>query len=562
MNPVSMRNVKFTYRGAARPALERVSLEAEAGERLVLIGLTGAGKSTLLRCTNRLVPASFRGEFEGTVKILSRDVSGKRPAQLAGKVGMVFQDFESQLFSTTAELDVAFGPENLGLARQEVKERVDEALNAVGMEELRHRDPATLSGGQKQRLAIAAVLALRPLVLCLDEPVTDLDPEGREEVAKLVAGVCDSGATVIMAEHEPELMANADRIIGLEAGKIAADRPAPEMLTEPGALQSLGVRPPDTTRTLDKLGLTSAGHSVKAAAERIRSAGFAVRPDFKKLAEDKDGKAREKQGATLLEVQDIHHRYENGAEALAGVGLAIRRGEFMAVLGRNGSGKTTLVKHLNGLLRPTRGAVMIEGKDAAGMKTSELGRRIGFVFQDPDHQIFESRVIDEVSFAPKNYGFGPEEAAERSRRALELVGLSGYEDRDPFLLTKGERQRVALASVLSAGPDVLIFDEPTTGLDYPAQRAVMEILAGLNHDGATVIIITHSLWTVAEYARRCVVMDRGRVLGDGPTRDILSDGPLLERAGLRSPEVTRLGLELGFPALSAAELAASLERRA
>jgi energy-coupling factor transport system ATP-binding protein len=558
MKAVDLKGIKFRYRGADDDALRDVKLRAEPGERVAVIGLTGAGKSTLLKCINRLVPGSYKGEFEGAVSLLGEDISDKRPAELSSLVGMVFQDFESQLFSTTAELDAAFGPENLGLDGDDIRKRVAEALKAVDMEAFRRRDSSTLSGGQKQRLAIASVLSLQPRILCLDEPTTDLDPEGRDEIADLFKSLSGEGITVILAEHEIDLLDNVDRIAGLERGRKVVDAEASEVLWDHELLCSLGVRPPGIVQLFRKLGISGRPRGVDEAADILRGKGVSMVPEKREGLDRAEEPGQESGG--LINIQGLSHTYPNGVEALKDVTMKISPGEFVAILGKNGSGKTTLVKHINGLLRPGDGAVLIEGKDNRGMKVSQLGRRIGFVFQDPDHQIFAGRVYDEVAFAPNNYGYSESDVRTRVKGSLELVGLGGFDDKDPFLLTKGERQRVALASILSADPEVIILDEPTTGLDYPAQRAVIDLLAGLNREGRTIIIITHTLWVAAEYARRCLVMSQGRVTGDGPVRDILSDPDLLSGAGLRMPDITALGMKMGAPTLTMDEFIAATAR--
>jgi energy-coupling factor transport system ATP-binding protein len=253
-----------------------------------------------------------------------------------------------------------------------------------------------------------------------------------------------------------------------------------------------------------------------------------------------------------LRAEEVEYRYPAGVQALSGVSLGIRQGDFVAIVGANGSGKTTLVKNLNGLLRPTAGAVGLDGRDLAGRQVAELGKEIGFVFQNPDHQIFSPRVFDEVAFGPRNYGWKESEVQARVKKALFAVGLSGAEDRDPFLMTKGERQRLAVASILAPEPRVLILDEPTTGLDYPEQAAVMEMLQELNREGRTIIIVTHTLWLVARYARRAVLMAGGKILADGPTRQALGRSDL-RQASLRTPEIMQMGMAFGFPTLTAEE---------
>jgi energy-coupling factor transport system ATP-binding protein len=258
-------------------------------------------------------------------------------------------------------------------------------------------------------------------------------------------------------------------------------------------------------------------------------------------------------------VDSLEHTYASGNQALSGVSLEIREGDFLAIIGQNGSGKTTLVKHMNGLLGATKGAVIFSGREIHPKMISELGREIGFVFQNPDHQIFSSRIFDEVAFAPRNYGFSESDAKDSVKKSLELVGLSGRDQENPFLLTKGERQRLAIASVLSADPKVLILDEPTTGLDYAEQVKVMDLLAELNCRGHTIIIITHTLWLAARYANRAAVMARGKKILEGSVREIFSRPEILKQASLIPPEITRFSLALGFPFLKVEEARSRLE---
>jgi energy-coupling factor transport system ATP-binding protein len=255
----------------------------------------------------------------------------------------------------------------------------------------------------------------------------------------------------------------------------------------------------------------------------------------------------------VLKVEALEHVYPNGNQALHKIDLDIRAGDFFAIVGQNGSGKTTLVKHMNGLLPATKGAVIFQGKEINPHMVSELGRKIGFVFQNPDHQIFSSRVFDEVAFAPRNYGCSEQDVKQRVAKALELVELSGRENENPFLMTKGERQRLAIAGVLSADPELIILDEPTTGLDYAEQLKIMALLSELNRSGRTIVIITHTLWLVARYARNAAVMSHGRKILEGGVREVFSHPEILSQASLYPPEITRFGLELGFGFLSVAE---------
>ncbi|MGA1865599.1 MAG: energy-coupling factor ABC transporter ATP-binding protein, partial [bacterium] len=264
-------------------------------------------------------------------------------------------------------------------------------------------------------------------------------------------------------------------------------------------------------------------------------------------------------GKPVIRVEGLEHIYPNGTKALKGLNIEIKEGEFVAVIGQNGSGKTTFAKHLNGLLKPTSGRIIINGKDTKSKSIYELSKDVGFCFQNPDNQIFASSVREEVAFGPQNYQF-PSSVMERNvAEALESVNLTGYEDKDPFVLTKGERQRIAVASVLSFKPGIMVFDEPTTGLDYKQMTGMMELIKSLNEEGRTIIIITHNMWVAAQYAKRCVVMADGRILLDGNTREIFSKETVLKKASLAPPDIVRLGNTLGATTLSLEEFIYCLE---
>ncbi|OGP59951.1 MAG: hypothetical protein A2V67_10405, partial [Deltaproteobacteria bacterium RBG_13_61_14] len=421
MKAIEIKDLSFTYRRTERPALADVNFTQREGEVVGIIGRAGAGKSSLVLCLNRIIPHFFPGDFTGRVRLFGEDIAGRNTGELAGQVGVVLQDFESQLFSTAADLDVAFGPENLGLPREEISRRVEEALATVGLSGLAGRDPATLSGGQKQRLAFASVLALKPQILCLDEATTDLDPLGKLEVMAVVRKLAEAGTTLILVEHEAEELQPADRIVVLDQGKLVAEGPAEAILTDAELLERAGVRPADAVLVALRLGLK--GHRFQTGATElktgatpisaIREAGFIFSEEKKRAIEAEDKRREQGLGAEVLRVESLVYRYPNGVEALSGVDLRIRQGDFVAIVGQNGSGKTTLVKNLNGLLRPSSGAVFLDGRDLFGRKVAELGREIGFVFQNPDHQIFSPRVFDEVAFGPKNYGLSEQDVAER-----------------------------------------------------------------------------------------------------------------------------------------------------
>ncbi len=550
---VAVRGLGCTYPGEARPALTDVECVLPAGALAVVMGASGAGKSTLARCLTRLVPCFIGGEVTGEIELLGAPIRDRRVGELAGTIGMVFQDFEAQLFSTDVTQEVMFALEHTGVAPADMDRRARRALAAVGLAGFEGRDPTTLSGGEKQRLAIAGLLALRPPIMVLDEPTTDLDPAGRAEVLRTLAALRAEGLTLIVIEHDPAAAAEADLLLLLHDGRVIARGAPRALLGDLGLCTEAGVRPPDVCRLFAALGLADPPLEIAAAAERLRAAGHLPVPPVLRASPPPAG-------PPLLEVRGLGHRYPDGREALADVSLSIRRGECVALIGRNGSGKTTLAKHLNGLLAPSAGHVTLAGRRVADLPLEELAQGVGYVFQDPDHQLFAATVADEVAFGPRNLGLAAAEVEERVSEALAAVDLHTRDD-DPFLLDKGVRQRLAVAAILALRPEVLVLDEPTTGLDFPEQQRMLGLLRRLHAAGRTIVVITHTPWLIAEHVDRVVLLVAGRVRYDGPVRPFFADPQLVEAAAFRPPDVTALGQLFGCTPLSVEELVAWMPRR-
>ena len=558
---VSVQGVTFTYHGADRPALRGVSFAQNAGEMIGVMGASGAGKSTLAKCLNRIVPEFEDGDFHGAIRIAGESLEVLRVCDVAPKVGMVFQDFESQLFSTNVAHEVAFAMEQVGMDRAEMDRRILPALEAVGLRGFEHRDPMSLSGGEKQRLAIASVLALRPSVIVLDEPTTDLDPEGRAEVFELIKRLRGQGLSLIVIEHESEELRAADRIVVLREGEIAADGPPSEVFARTELLTACGVRPPGLGHALELLGIEAQPKSVDQAQDEIVRA-------YPRLARTAGGKVADSQpqppssrGQPFIGIENVSYSYAGGPRVLDSIDLKVEAGEFLAIVGQNGSGKTTLAKHIVGLLQPAMGRVTIDGKDRAQMRPAETAREVAYVFQNPDHQIFAATVEEEVAFGPRNFGLPDDEIRRRCDEALEAVGLQNERQSDPFLLSKGERQRLAVASVLVLRPRMLILDEPTTGLDHREQLRMMALVRDLNRSGIAIVIITHTPWLVAEYARRVVLMRKGAKIFDGSVREFFMQDDLLRSSSFRAPEITELSRRFGTLALTTDEFVAWVKGR-
>ena len=533
-------------------ALADVDLRVGRGEMIAVLGASGAGKSTLLKAANRIVPCLVRADVRGGLRLFGADAAGLHVRDLADRIGFVFQDFEAQLFSTSVAEEILFGLEQLGVSPDAMDARISAALVRVGLEGFGRRDPATLSGGEKQRLAIAAVLALSPELWLLDEPSTDLDPAGRRDLFALLGRLRSQGGTFVVVEHDLEAMTDADRWVVLDRGRIALDGPPSRLLARAAELPALGVRPPELAVVSHRLGLDPWPLDVDTVAERLRSRGLRVRA--------KSRPATASHGASLLEARALRFRYEGqSGDALRNVEVEIHAGEFVALVGANGSGKSTLAKLLGGLLPAGGDAVRFRGRPLGALSARERATAVGYVFQNPDEQIFAATVAEEIGFGPRQMGMSAAEIESRVRAVIDAVGLTGLESRDPFLLGKGERQKVAVASILALRPEVLILDEPTTGLDFREQQALLAVLAGLHASGQTIVAITHVPWVVGSHAERAIVMQDGIMLFDGPVAKLFADEELCRRADFLPPDITRLANRLGAVALDVESFLAGIE---
>ena len=558
---VSIKNLKFRYRGEKKIALKGISLDIEKGEFLVIMGASEAGKSTLAACLNSLIPHYLKGKMKGDVIVEGINTREASVPELAEKVGMVFQDFEAQLFSTNVELEVAFGPENFAVPREEIARRIDENLKYVGLEAFRDRLPSTLSGGQKQKLAIASVLAIQPDILVMDEPTTDLDPISKQGIFDITNQLRKrDDITLIVIEHETEEALNAGRIALIKEGELVRVGSVEEILREVDLLEELGVMPLGIPRFFKQMGHTPLPLTVENGIQTFQKTGWKISDEKYEQIRAEEKKAAQRDDQPIIQCHDLEHTYPNGVKALNGIDMEIYKGEIVAIVGQNGSGKTTLAKHFNGLLLPTNGEVFVNGQLTEEQGVFKIGQKVGYVFQNPDHQIFSERVYDEIAFGPRLRGIPEEEIDKRVKEALEAVGLSGFEEEDPFSLTKSGRQRVAVASILSIQPEVLILDEPTTGLDYREQRSMMNMVRQLNEQGSTIIFVTHHMWVVAEYAQKVFVIKDGRILLHGTTRDVFSQEEILKDSFLRPPHFVQFSNRLGKTFLTPEEMISCIDR--
>jgi energy-coupling factor transporter ATP-binding protein EcfA2 len=533
---IRIRGLTFYYTDAAEPALRDINLDIEGGEFILITGPSGGGKTSLCRCLNGLIPHFYGGKISGEVEVDEIKVLEHPTKEMATRVGMVFQDPENQLVAMDVEREIAFGLENLAFPRPIIAKRLEESLDTLGIAHLRRRQVHELSGGEKQKVAIASVLALHPDVLVLDEPTSELDPHSAEEVLSVVQRLNDElGLTVVLLEHRLDRVVHLiDRMIVMDQGRIVADGD-PRRVLDDGAVSAIGVGAPPIVRLVQSL--KQKGHSLGAIPLTVKEGRSTLSAAFQQCrAEKYNAKtpAKATAGTPIIKVENLWHAYPQGPTSLRGVNLEIRKGEFVSIMGRNASGKTTLVKHLNGLLQPTKGKIAVGEVDTRKATVAQLARKVGMVFQNPNDHIFADTVEDEIAFILKNLGFERGEIADRVDGMLEIFGLAAYRKMYPRLLSGGQRQRVALASVLVARPEVLILDEPTRGLEYRLKSELMGFIERYRDEGNTVILVTHDVETVAEYADRVVLLSEGRVVVDGNKHDVLS------QALLFSPQINRL----------------------
>ncbi len=553
---ISLKNVTFNYKGSKRRALDGISLNVKQGECVAILGPTGAGKSTLACVINGTVPRFMDGNLAGEVTVDGLVPAKVGTAQMASRVGLVFGDPDTQLFGMTVEEDVAFGPANLGLGYESIMERVDKSIADMRLAGLERRAPHRLSGGQKQATAIAGVYAMLPKIMVLDEPTSMLDPEGKARVFGIVKMLKEQlGVTVVLIEQEvDDILGLADRVFVMRSGNFVLNGAPRDVFGRVEELRQAGVRVPQIVEFGTLIGATETPFDIDEAMLAL-----GPMPSSSPSPGPSPGP-----GSTpsdpVVESVDVEFTYPTGARALDGVNLAIGRGDLVAIVGQNGAGKTTLTRHFNGLLRPSSGDIRVLGRSAQGVPTIELCRHVGYVFQNPDEQLFCTSVQEELEFGPTNIGADLGVISQRVEEILVDIGLTKYPEVWPKYLTKGERQRLALASVVAMDPEVLIVDEPTTGLDWVESLQILDYLERLrNEHGKTIVIITHDMNIVSLYARRVVVMAGGRVVGDGTPREIFSQPDLMELACLRRPPIADLSQALwGEVLLTPAEAAAKL----
>jgi energy-coupling factor transporter ATP-binding protein EcfA2 len=557
-------DVSFAYLGAIRAALRHVNLTISPGEVVLVTGASGCGKSTLALALCGLIPSRVHGELRGRVMFGDLALSGLKPHEASQLVGMVFQNPNLQLINQTVQSEVAFGPENLALPQPEIAARVEWCLDVTGMAAVRKAAVITLSGGQKQRTAIAATLAMQPRILVLDEPLSDLDPVGAQEVLSTLQRLArDRGTGVIIIEHRVDEVAPwADRVVLMDDGRVVLDQPPRAAWADPSPWLATGVGIPDMIRLAHALPEAFGSLLPLSVAE---AAGALKDTWFGKALAAAAGPVRgtaPSTGPAVLSWEGVSVEFD-GKRAVDDVTLAVHEGEWVAMIGANGSGKSTLTGLPVGLGKPSAGVVRFRGQPVRAGKVFEHAAQVALLLQAADDMLFETTVLKELEFGFR-FRARPKDPVLDVPEAIEFFGFGGREEDSPWELSQGGRQRLALAALLVGAPGVLVLDEPTTGQDADHMRAFLRLLDRVRaRTGITIVTVTHDIRGLASRAARIVLLGEGQVRMDGPTSQVLARAGELARWGVLAPPLARLQCDLLGPAttdvmLDVDELAAAV----
>lgn len=507
-------------------AIKDVDFLADKGEIIAILGRNGSGKSTFARHLNGLL-----APHEGSIVIGGQELAGaKEMTSVRRQVGMVFQNPDNQIVGNTLAEDIGFGLENLGVSSDDIWKKIDEMLEFTGLSAYKYKNTARISGGQKQRLAIASAMAMSPECIVLDEATSMLDPQGARAMLELVQKLNkEKNITVIMVTHKISEALISDRVYILDDSRIIATGAPKEVLIDAEQLKKYGLEIPVRMKL-------EAGIPIDVCTEYKRRQKAYIN---KRVSSDDEEDC-------IIELQNVEYSYVNGNDcyhALQDVNARIYKGQIVAVVGQTGSGKSTLLQMINKLIVPQSGHVYLYGVDVQSVKnTKEIRRKIGYVFQFPESQLFESTVIKDVMYGPLNFGMKKDDAERAAKCALELVGVPDkYEDYSPFELSGGLKKRVAMAGILAYAPDILILDEPACGLDGESREQLWNIIRNLNREkNVTVILVSHDMEDVYEMSERVLLMDQGRIVYDGDTDAFFEDETLMERYGIDIPDGARL----------------------
>jgi energy-coupling factor transport system ATP-binding protein len=550
---LKVSKLTYTYPGENKPAIRDINLEIDEGEFVVLMGPSGCGKSTLALCVNGIIPNVLGGEFEGRVEIDGLDTKENEVYELSTRVGIVFQNPDSQLCNLIVKDELSFGPENLLVEKSEILEGIEKYLNFVALSHKENSNIYELSGGEKQRVAIASVLTMNPKMVILDEPTSNLDPIGARGIIKVIKELNKKkDLTVLLIDHEvSNILYLADRLIILDEGIIMYDGNPRYILEKYGdnIFKNIGVRIPEITQLtvrLNKKGFKISPFplTVKEAVKSIlKEKTIEVKEKEKLYTESRVGSVEEKSDfgmEKVIDVKGLNFKYPNGKRAVKNVTFSINKGDMVALMGKNGSGKTTLGSLLIGLNKPDSGKGVVANLDINKSSINELSKKIGYVFQYPEHQFITSSCYDEIAFSLKSEKIEESEKKQRVEKVLELMELTEFTERNPFNLSMGQKRRLSIATMLVKDLEVLILDEPFTGQDGKNISKLMDIIQKINNNKLTILIITHDLHIASKYFNKVMLMDNGELVFYGKTFELYDFLEINKLRYINTPQIFRL----------------------
>lgn len=534
----------FRYASQQVETLKNIHLTIYKSEKVLIIGQSGSGKSTLVHCINGLIPNSFKGEIRGSCTVAGMDISHASIFSLSKQVGTVLQDSDAQFVALSVGEDVAFALENQAIERKEMIPLVKKATDKVGMSNFLMQVPYTLSGGQKQKVSLAGVLHENVSILLFDEPLASLDPYSGMQAIELIDTIHQEDRTIIIVEHRLEdvMHREIDRVIVMHEGEIVYDGDLNALL-KANILIHYGLREP---LYLQALNYAKIPFSTFEDVTDIKRMNFsAVQGELKSFVPKQIHK-RIDRSEVLLTVKDIHFAYDV-KPVLKDIHFTVHRGERLAFVGKNGAGKSTMAKLLCAFVRPEKGSIELNGTDIKVLTIKEVGQRIGYVMQNPNHMIVKHLIKDEVRFALENQSLTNEQIDDRVEDALKICGLHSMRNWPVSAVSYGQRKRITVAAILALNPDILILDEPTAGQDYAHYSEIMDFLDQLNNDhGITFIFITHDMHLAIEYTDRALVFADGELIADDEIQAILSNPDIIEKANLKQTSLYYLAQACGI----------------
>ncbi|MBR3126541.1 MAG: ABC transporter ATP-binding protein [Mogibacterium sp.] len=544
---IEFRDFSFQYNAQMEPTLYDIDLTIHKGEKVLIAGPSGCGKSTMVNCINGLIPFSYKGEIKGSLKIRGVESSSQSISRISNTVGTVLQDSDAQFIGMTVLEDIAFALENECVVKEEMVERVHRAAEIVDISDHLEYAPTDLSGGQKQRTGIAGILVDDVEVMLFDEPLANLDPATGKTAMELIDDVAvKTGATVIVVEHRIEdvLHIEMDRIILMESGRIVFDGTPDELLSSNLLIEG-GIREPLYITALKYAGVEITENKLPHSIRSINLT-YEDKDLLRKWHESTPTVKPEPKTDTILDIKNLEFTYEDRPPTLKGVDLEVHRGELMAIVGRNGAGKSTLAKVICRFEKDCTGTMALMGDDLMSLSIKECADRVGYVMQNPNQMISKTMIFDEIALGLRMRSFDEEAIREKVESVMKICGLYEFRNWPISALSYGQKKRVTIASILALDPDIIILDEPTAGQDFRHYTDIMEFLKDINSRGITIIMITHDMHLMLEYAERALVFTDGRILADDTSAAILTNPSITEKASLKETSLYHLALMCGI----------------